>query len=614
MDNRFGLKDWIICLLLVAILVSLWLKVLQDDRQWNKLTRIENKLASQGDEIAQLSNRIANGVSVSTTNPSAANAQQMADEDPFARVRAPMANPDYATGDWVVYPFGQTVSKLTPMISSDVYASVVAEHVIEPLANRDPGTLEWKPMLAKSWTVSDDGLTIVFKLRDNVTFSDGVPFTAEDVVFSFNWIMNPKVAAPRDRAYYDKVESVVADSPHQVTFKLKETYFKGFDVCAGMTLLAKHFYGQFTEAQFNESTGLLFGTGPYKLSVNPRDWKPGEGKIELVRNDKYWGVAPAIDRLVYREILDDNARLVAFRNGELDRYGPTPEQYVALKNDEQLNKEKQVFEFETITGGYRYIAWNQMLDGKPTVFADRRVRQAMTMLTNRDQMSRNLMVGLATPCSGPFHRLGKQANPDVQLWPYSPDQAIALLKEAGYVDRNGDGVIESPDGKPFTFKLIYPASSENYKQMAFYLKDAYARAGIALEPDPLEWSIMIQRIDQRKFDAMTLGWSGTIEGDPNQIFHSSMIADGGDNYVHYTNKALDKLIDEARVTMDENARMKLWHQVHSILHEDQPYTFLWTTKAVLYMDKRIKNVQRVKTGLNEVEEWYVPRKLQHWGL
>ncbi|MBN4060941.1 peptide-binding protein, partial [bacterium AH-315-I18] len=564
---------------------------------------------SQKDELVKLSNKLANGVQIT------ANGQPLAvvdEADPFARVRAPMHNKDYATGDWVIFPFGQTVSKLTPLISSDVYQSVVAENVMESLAVRDPDTLDWKPMLAKRWTVSDDGLTIIFKLREGVTFSDGEPFTADDIVFSYNWIMNPKVAAPRDRAYYDKVKSVTANGPHQVTFILAEPYFKGFDICAGMTILAKHFYSQFTEAQFNESTGLLFGSGPYKLSVDPTTWKPGQGKIELIRNDKYWGVSPALDRVVYREILDDNARLVAFRNGELDRYGPTPEQYVALKKDKQLNKDKNVFEFETISGGYRYIAWNQMLDGKPTAFADKRVRQAMTMLTNRQQMSKNLMVGLATPCSGPFHRMGKQANPDVTLWPYDSQQAIALLKQAGYEDRDGDGVIESAKGKPLTFKLIYPASSENYKQMAFYLKDAYARAGIAMEPDPLEWSIMIQRINQRQFDAMTLGWSGSVEGDPNQIFHSNMVADGGDNYTHYINKDLDKLIDEARVTMDQDARMKLWHQVHNILHEDQPYTFLWTTRAVLYMDKRLQNVQRVKTGINSLSEWYVPRAMQRW--
>lgn len=612
MDNRFGFKDWVITILLVAILVTLWLKGIQYDRQWDELRDIKLSLQSQKEELAQVSRQLARGVQV--TGSTQQQATPTDKDDPFARVRAPMANADYATGDWLIYPFGSTASKLTPLISSDVYASVVGSNVLESLANRDPDTLDWKPMLAKSWTISDDGLTIVFKLRHDVTFSDGKPFASADVVFSFNWIMNPKVAAPRDRAYYDKVESVTADGPYQVTFKLKETYFKGFDVCAGITILAKHFYSQFSEAQFNESTGLLFGTGPYKLEGDPRDWKPGEGKITLVRNDKYWGVEPALDRVVYREILDDNARLVAFRNGELDRYGPTPEQYVALKKDKQLNKEKQCFEFETITGGYRYIAWNEMIDGKPSVFADKRVRLAMTMLTNRQQMAKTLMVGLATPCSGPFHRLGKQANPNVKLWPYDPTHAKQLLKEAGYEDRDGDGVIESPDSKPFSFKLIYPASSQNYKQMAFYLKDAYARAGIDMQPDPLEWSIMIQRIDQRKFDAMTLGWSGSIEGDPNQIFHSSQIADGGDNYIHYINHDLDKLIDEARVTMNDDARMKLWHKVHTILHEDQPYTFLWTTKAVLYLDKRFENVKRTKTGLNELEEWYVPRVMQRWGL
>jgi len=232
------------------------------------------------------------------------------------------------------------------------------------------------------------------------------------------------------------------------------------------------------------------------------------------------------------------------------------------------------------------------------------------MLADREAMCRNLMAGLATPTSGPFHRLGFQADPEVKPWPHDPQRARDLLKAAGFEDRDGDGVIESASGEPFVFKLIYPSGSPNYQQMAFNLKDAYARAGIVLEPDPLEWTILQQRMDQREFDAMTLGWGGTIETDPYQIFHTKQIADGGDNYIGYSNPELDKIIDQARVTVDEEARKKLWHQVHAILHEDEPYTFLWTSRAVVFLDKRIKNVQLTKLGLSPDVEWYVPTAAQ----
>ena len=605
MENRFGFKELVLSVLMICIIIVLLLAMKQNDRQWDELRSIVRGLDDQATELKRMNQLLSKGVRVADGGDTG-----NASTDPFERRRAAMAMPDYAPGDWYIDAFAVAVGKLTPLVSSDVYQSQIQSFVIESLATRDPVSLEWKPWIAKSWDISDDGLTITMHLRDDVRFSDGVGLTADDIVFSYEWIMNPKVASPRTRAYFDKVKSVEKDGDYIVIFQLEEPYFKGFEICATIDILAEHYYSQFTEDQFNEIPGLLFGTGPYKLPMDPAEWQPGEGKIELVRNDRYWGVAPAYDKIVYQEIGDATARLVTFRNGETDRFNPTPEQYVLLKKDEQLKREKKLYEFETVTGGYRYIAWNQSLDDKPTRFADRRVRQALTMLTDRQEMCRTLQVGLATPNSGPFHRLGPQANPDVKPWPYDPKRAKALLQEAGFEDRDDDGIVEGPDGAPFQFKLIYPAKSVNYQQMAFYLKDAYARAGIVLEPDPLEWTIMIQRIDQRKFEAMTLGWSGTIEGDPNQIFHSNAIGDGGDNYVHYSNPELDKLVDEARVMMDEEKRMALWRHVHSILHEDQPYTFLWTQRAVVFVDKRIQNVQRVNLGLNDVTEWYVPLSMQ----
>jgi peptide/nickel transport system substrate-binding protein len=617
MDNRFGFKDLILVVLLLVLIVSVWLAMKQYDRQWSMLAGINDTLQDQNDQLKELGQRLAQGVAVRPgSNGNSANSQNGKPSRNLAavfdRIAAAAEMSDFSPGDWHVQAVGATIGKLTPLTSSDVYQSMVAGYVLESLATRDPATLEWKPVIARSWQISDDGLTIHFQMRGDVRFSDGRPLTARDIVFSYEWIMNPKVAAPRDRAYYSKIQSVTADGDHRVTFKLAEPYFKGFEICAGLSILAEHYYGQFTEAQFNEEPGLLFGSGPYRLSVDPVEWKPGSGKVELLRNDRYWGLAPAFARIVFREITDETARLVAFRNGEIDVFNPRPEQYIGLKNDKPLLEEKDLYEYETITGGYRYVAWNQSRNDKPTLFADRRVRRAMTLLTDRQEMTRALMVGLATVNSGPFHRLSKQANAEVEPWPYDPKGARTLLAEAGFKDRDADGVIENAQGEPFEFKLIYPSGIINYQQMVLHLKDAYARAGIVLEPDPLEWTIMLQRIGQRDYDAMTLGWSGSIESDPFQIFHSAQISEGGDNYVHYRNERLDELIDKARVTMDEAARLKLWHEVHAILHEDQPYTFLWTQRAVVFVDKRIRNVQRVKLGLNPQTEWFVPMSLQKW--
>lgn len=610
MDNRFGFKELVLSVLMIAIIIILLLKMKQDDRQWQVTQRVLTKLEEQSEDLRRIHEALRGGVRVGVSVEAAGQAEGAG---PFARMIEARKQPDFAMGDWYVEPFGQAVGKLTPLVSSDAYGSAVGGYVLESLAQRNPDTLEWEPLIARSWQVSEDGLTISFELRTDVRFSDGRPLTAADVVFTFDWIMNPKVDATRTRAYFDKIAQVKADGEHKVTFTFREPYFKSFEIAAGMDVLARHYYGQFSEAQFNQLPGLLFGSGPYKLPMDPAAWQPGTGQIELVRNDRYWGVQPAFDRMVWREITDETARLVAFRNGEVDQFSPQPAQYLQLKEDQNLRKTKKFFEYDTIVGGYRYVAWNQKRDGKPSIFADKRVRQALTLLADRQEMSQRLMVGLATPTSGPFHRLGKQANPAIEPWPFDPQRARELLREAGFADRDGDGVIESSDGRPFRFKLIYPSTSQNYMEMALYLKDAYARAGIVLDPDPLEWTIMIQRIDERNFDAMTLGWTGTIESDPFQIFHSSQIVGGGDNYIQYENPQLDALIDQARVTMDEEQRLKLWHQVHAILHEDQPYTFLWTTRAVVLVDGRIRNIEELPLGLNPRTEWFVPRPQQKWG-
>jgi len=601
MENRFGLKDLVISVLLLAILASLWVAMKQYDRQWEVLQRID----------VALRDGVRIGAGGSSQDGSLV-PETIDLDDPHREWLLARQQPGYAQGDWFVDSFSQTVGKLTPLISTDAYQSAVEQYVIESLITRDAQTLAWKPLVARAWDVSEDGLTIGFDIREDVVFSDGVALTSADVLFTLDMIRNPEINAPRLVPYYENVESVVAEGPHRVVFTLSEPYFQSLSITGGMGILAKHYYGQFTPEQFNESTGLLFGSGPYKLMVDPEDWQPGSGKIELVRNDNYWGPRPTFDQLRWQEISDESAQLVSFRNGEIDRYGVRPAQYNQLKQDANLNAKADLYEYRAVSAGYRYIGWNQQRGGEPTPFADTRVRRAMTMLINRQEMCDQLMAGLATVATGPFNPLSLQYDPEVKPIGYDLGAAKALLKEAGYADRDGDGVLEDDKGRPFRFKLVYPSGIANYQQMAQYVKDAYARAGITMELDPTEFNTMIERINDRQYDAITLGWGGVIESDPKQIFHSDMIANGGDNYVSYRNAELDGLIDLARKTVDDETRIDLWRQVHRILQQDQPYTFLFNTKSVVFVDKVLQNVYVTKTGLNDRTEYFVPRNAQRW--
>jgi peptide/nickel transport system substrate-binding protein len=694
MENRFSVKDLIVCSMLSAVLVIAFIAMYQTDRQWDRVVKLQATLDLQTQDmqelkrsVNELSQRPAGPAAVAphndTTPPPTTSATDSTSTttpkiDAFTRLREARAKPDYAQGDWIVDAFGANVARITPLITGDAYGGAIQNHVVESLANRDAVTLEYVPLIAKSWSIDDrspawqayvdkrlavplteaevlkeddypkeaekqkayvaDRLkegrripdvaneadcpaatVITFQMRNDVKFSDSTPLTSADILFTYELILNDKIDAPRDReAIKDLVKNITAKGPYEVSFFFKKPYFESFGVAAGFGILPKHFYSQFTPQQINETPGLLLGSGPYTME-DPKTWTPGK-LLVLYRNPRYWGVPPAFDRVIYREINLDAARLTLFRNREVDVFPAQPEQYVKMIKDEELLKRTKHYEYERVTGGYGFIAWNQQRKStdagaapgatKATAFADARVRRAMTMMIDRQRLFDEILLGYGIPISGPFNRLSRQYDQAVKPWPYDIAAAKSLLKEAGFSEDAGTGVIKDKDGKQFRFTVTYPSGTGFWDRVLLSLKDSLTKAGVVMELEPLEWSIFDSRIKARDFDALCMAWGGGIESDPWQMFHSSQIKNQADNFTSYSNPKFDALCDEARRTVDEEKRMPLWQQVHKILHEDQPYTFLYSRKSLMFIDDRIQNVQRTKVGLNERDEWYVPKNLQ----
>lgn len=614
MQNQLTLKDWTLFGLLGLLIVLLVLSMYQIDRQWLKLSEMQTALSEQAKDMRDLRTAVAaRPVATATANPVADKAVATA----FARAAAASRQPDYATGDWSVDAFSTNLKTITPLVSSDAYAANVQSYVLESLLARNPDTLAWEGLLAKSWTISPDGLVISFKLRDDAHFSDGTPLTAEDVVFSYRFIMTDAIQAPRERAYLEKIAAVNATDKYTVVFTFKEPYFEALSLAGSLGVLPKHFYEPYLKnpQQFNESKGLLLGSGPYKLA-DPKAWTPDKGNVELVRNERYWGdVQPTYNRVLWKIIQNDSARLTTFRNGDIDSYGARPVEYQTLKQDAQITAKSQSFEYMPPVVGYSYIAWNQERAGKPTRFADPRVRLAMTYLTDVSRIIKDVFLGYAEPALSPFSPTSKQHDPALSPYAFDIDKAKALLKQAGYEDRNQDGVLEDGKGQLFEFKLTYFQANEDTKRMVLLLKDLYARAGVRMIPFPQEWPVMLENIDKKDFDAITLGWTSGIETDLFQIFHSSQAQSKGDNFTGYKNPALDKLIDAARRNVNETERMPLWQQAEHLIYQDQPYTFLMRRKSLLFVDKRIHNLQMTKLGLNLgflPQENYVPKAQQKY--
>ena len=621
MEKRFTIKDFFLFAAIAAVLVALLVAMYMIDRQWTMMSRMRATMQEQAEDLRALradvkaiDQRVENAAlaaarsaasqvaltAATETAPTPTSLPVPAADSIFERALAATRLAEFAPGDWLVRAFGVGLSTITPLISQDVYASDVQSYVQESLLSRNPDTLEWQGLIARSWQISDDGLTIAFQLRDEVTFSDGRPLTADDIAFTFDFIMNESIAAPRDRAYLEQIESVEATSELEVVFRFREPYFNALALAGSMAVMPRHFYEPYLEesATFNESKGLLLGSGPYRLA-DPKTWTPDLGIVELERNPRYWGpVTPSFDRILWKVIENDSARLTTFRNRDIDSYTARPREYHGLRDDAALGEQARSFEFMNAVAGYSYIGWNQRRGGEPTRFADRGVREAMTWLTDRARIIDEIMLGYAEPAVSPFSPRSRQHDLAIEPRSFDPDKAKSLLAEAGYQDRDGDGVLEDAAGEPFEFELVYYQENEDTERMVLFLKDLYARAGVHLKPNPAEWPVMLDLLGKRDYDAITLGWTSGVETDVYQMFHGSQTEDGGDNFVHFKHAEFDRLVDQARATVREEERMPLWQAVERIFHEEQPYTFLMRRKTLAFADRRIHNLEVTKLGLN----------------
>ena len=493
--------------------------------------------------------------------------------------------------------FSAEPQTLNPLTAKDVYGQMVNEHVFEGLIERDFDTLEWKGGLARAWEVSPDGKVITFHLDPRAKFSDGKPVTADDVVFTYRTIVNPEIDCRAYASYFEDCERCEKVDDRTVRFVWKKVYFKSLET-SNIAVLPKHVY-EFTDPRkFNDINDQLVGTGPYTF----QEWKTGQ-HIVLVRNAAYWRQPCAFDRITFRFILEEQAEVQALLGDELDDLAVSPEWWVKLKSRPDVTERFQMLRYTAPGTGYRYIAWN---NARP-LFADKRVRRAMTHLVWREKFLQYMRYGIGTVTSGPFWIKSRQCDPDIRPWPYDRQEALRLLKEAGWEDRNGDGWLENADGQRFEFEFSAVAGNQEVRDEARVMGEELRRVGIDMHVRAYEWSVFVTKLDNRDYDSIMLGWAGGgVEEDPFQIWHSSQRADRGSNHVGFVNPEADRLMEEARATLDEKKRNGLFHRFHRILHEDQPYTFMWQGETLRLLAPRLKGVQVHALGL-DWREWWMGR-------
>lgn len=478
----------------------------------------------------------------------------------------------------------QQPTTLNPLSSTDFYASQVQGYIIEGLAERNVENYEWQPALATSWETSADGLVYTFTLREGVKWHDGKPFTAEDIKFTFEAIMDPenKYKTAHSKSYFENIEYCkVLDGGKKVEFKAKKKYFANFDVVAGMGVVPKHLYENPNEEQEKELNKTLVGTGPYTFA----DWSRGKF-IVLEKNKEWWGnttypTKHNFARIRMRFIKEGNIAIQRLEKGDLDFNSLTAEEFVKKTGGKKWGKSVKKVKFEnSAPKGYGFIGWNLKND----LFSSKEVRMALYHLIDREKMIEKYDYGLRLPATGPWYQQSIYADPSVKPVAFDPKKALELLRKNGWKDTDGDQILDkviNGTKTPFRFTILEP-NKEFTKYLVTFQQDA-KKSGIDVQIKVVEWNTFITLLNERKFEAVRLGWSGgSVDYDPKQIWHSDSAKNTGSNFVSYENKRVDQLIDEARETLEREKRIPILREAFKLIAEDVPYAFLFNPKFGFY--------------------------------
>jgi peptide/nickel transport system substrate-binding protein len=450
-----------------------------------------------------------------------------------------------------------------PGHASALATTRVISNVVEGLLKYTPGTVDLEPLLAAevpsldNGGISEDGLTYTFKLRQGVTFHDGTPFNADAVKMSYQRLYD------KSFAHYDSTNTsgfflagltnvdVVDESTVKFTLGAPNAAFMELaNIYAGRVLSPKAIQ-ELPPEQWAETDN---GTGPFTLA----SWDKGV-KVELTRNENYWGTKPGLQTLIFRPIPEPTARVSALLNGEVDMIVVVPPDSIEqIKGDSNLTYEQ----------GPSLHYWFIQLNTKAKPFDDVRVRQAVNYAVDKEGLANDILQGSAVPATQPMPAANWSYNPDVKGYPYDPDKAKQLLTDAGY----GDG---------FKTKMIIPQSGSGMiipVQMNEYIQGNLADVGIDVEIQSYEWVSYLGIWAKGLTDEITMGNQSIMASDPyvaNFLLAGGFTpADGGWNIGYYENPDVDKLLADALATADKEQRKQLYYQAWAKITEDAPWIFV----------------------------------------
>jgi len=483
-------------------------------------------------------------------------------------------------------------SFLNPILSQDSASSDINGFVFNGLIKYDRNLQNLVGELAESWKVENgQEPKITFSLRRGVRWHDGKPFTAHDVKFTYDKIMDEKTNTVR-RSSYELVKTAEVLDPYTFRITYKQPFSPGLESW-GIGIIPKHLLGDedINTTSFNRKP---IGTGAFRFV----EWVSDE-KIVVEANPNYFEGKPNLDRIVYRIIPETALNEMEIMTRGVDYSSVYPYEY------RRMNEVPFLKIYSQPSLGYTYIGYNL----KNPIFQDKRVRRAFTHAINREEIVQYVLYGLGTVATGPFPNHLWYCNPNVKSLPYDPQKARQILSEAGWKDTNGDGILDR-DGKPFKFTLITNSGNDTRRDVGVLVQRQLREIGIDVTFELYEWSVFLKNfVNAKHFDACVLGWSLSVDPDAYEIWHSSQI-ERGFNFISYQNPEVDRLWEEGRKEYDVEKRKQIYWRIHELIADDQPYTFLYVPLGMAALQKKFQILERDAGG----KEVLLPIQMEKAGL
>lgn len=496
-------------------------------------------------------------------------------------------------GDYIIMGSIGEPSNLIPPLSTDSASSEANSLIYISLLQFDKD-LNITTHAAESFEVLDEGKRLRFTLRRGIKWADGTPLTADDVAFTYRFMIDPKTPT----AY---AEDFLAVSEFRQTgpYSIEIVYEKPF-ARSLMTWMSAILPRHLLEGQDLATSALIrkpVGAGPFML----KSWVSGT-RLTLAASPSYFEGRPNLNGVVYRFIPDPATMFLELKANKLDAMTLTPQQYLRQTTGPTWDANWRKYRY--LSFSYDFLGFNQ----RHAFFNDVRVRRAISHAIDRDSLIKGALFGQGVPAFGPYKPGTWPYNNALSPIPYDLDKARALLAAAGWADTNNDGLLDR-DGVPFAFTILTNQGNAQRIKAAIIIQEQLKAVGIKVQVRTVEWAAFINEfVHKGQFDAVVLAWTIVQDPDLFDVWHSSRATAGGLNFTNFRNPEVDALLMQARASVDRAERKALYDRFQEILHDEQPYAFLYVPYALPIIQARFQNIHPAPAGIMyNLDRWWVEK-------